>query len=323
MNYRRFGNTGVKVSELGFGCSRLAGTSVERKSKGEVLVTLREALDTGINFFDTADFYGQGRSERILGLALGRRRKDVIVATKAGYRLTASGGILAALKPYVRPVVSALVRMIPSVKRSVEQVTAGQMLQDFSPEYLANAIEGSLNRLSTDYIDLFQLHNPPTSVIQRPDFLKAVHAAKQTGKIRWWGISCRTTEDAALCLSLPGIDAIQLELNVVHNSAASSVIPRAFTRGVAIIAREPLASGALVSKGTESHERSIDPADPVQVALNAVLSVPGVSVAIVGMSSREHLRDNLRAANALPDSFRSQWDNTASRLARSSRAIQT
>jgi aryl-alcohol dehydrogenase-like predicted oxidoreductase len=287
MKYRRFGKTELMVSELGFGCSRLAGTSLERKNQREVLYTLAEAFDSGVNFYDTADAYGQGRSEEILGAAFRKRRTKVIIATKAGYRLSPLGGFAARLKPYARP----LLRAFPFLKERARQIRSSEIQQDFSSSYLATAIDQSLRRLRTDYIDLFQLHNPPASAIASGDFLSALEQAQAAGKIRWYGVSCSRVEDATPCFRYPGIAAIQVEMNLRQMRAADFVVPEARKRGISIIAREPYAGGAILGENSGPDARQLR----VQSSLQAILSVGGVSVVIPGMSSRPHLRENLRA----------------------------
>lgn len=297
MQYRPFGTTGLLVSEIGFGCLRLAGTSIERKDRKEVLKTLGEALDSGVNFFDTADMYGQGRSEELLGEALRGRRSGTIVATKAGYVLSRFGTFAAALKPYVRP----FVRALPSMNKSVAKVRSSAVAQDFSNQYLTTAIDCSLRRLRTDYIDLFQLHNPPASALESGEFCEAVEKAKAAGKIRWCGVSCRRPEDAELCFRYTGIAAVQIEINVLNLAAASTVVSNADAQHVAVIAREPLASGALLSSVADDRTTascSVSRNGTAETALQTVLRIGGVSVVIVGMSSRAHLRENLKALRA-------------------------
>jgi aryl-alcohol dehydrogenase-like predicted oxidoreductase len=294
MKYRRFGKMGLLVSEVGFGCLRLAGTSTDRKNKAEVLCTLSEALDSGVNFFDTADIYGQGRSEEILAQAIRGRRTKVIIATKAGYTLTRVGRAVAVLKPLVRP----LIRRLSPLRRSVSQLRASETHQDFSPQYLSAALDRSLVRLRTDYIDLFQLHNPPPSAIETGEFLEAVERARVQGKIKGYGISCRSIEDARLCFRHSDNAAVQVPISLQNMQAASLIAAEAQKHDVACIAREPFASGSLLSNAAESSSGLVSAGGPspptkAQVALDALLRVPGISVVIPGMSTRTHLRENI------------------------------
>lgn len=317
MNYRSFGKTSLRVSEIGFGCGRLGGT-IETKGGKEVLRTLLEAFDSGINFYDTADTYGQGRSERLLGQVFKYRRTAVIIATKAGYHLAAGASLGARLKPLVRP----LVRLMPSLRKSVQRARVAQRGQDFSSRYLREAIEGSLGRLQTDYLDLFQLHSPPSSIIEKGEFIETLEQAKSEGKIRWYGVSCRTIEDALLCLRQPGISSVQVAINLLEWKGVPALLARTEQEKIAVIARQPLASGFLARpasllkpehfpvdqkqfKGTLERAKDYQFLDApgartiAQAALRFVLQLPGVSVVIAGMRSRAHLKENL-AAPACP-----------------------
>jgi len=311
MEYRSFGDTSLRVSEIGFGCSRLGGT-VESKSDKEVISTLLEAFDRGINFYDTADIYGQGRSERLLGEAFRHQRTAVIIATKAGYCLTKAGGFGASLKPLLRP----LVRMMPDLRRSVHRARAAQKYQDFSPDHLRRAIDESLRRLRTDYIDVFQLHSPASPVIEAGEFIETLENARIQGKLRSYGVSCRSIEDAWLSLRYPGVSSVQIRINLLEFEGVSSFLAAAESRKVAVIARQPLASGFLarpaallkpvdLSVSEEEFKAKLAQAQAyqfldmgnrrttAQAALQFVLRLPWVSVVIVGMSSRNHLNENL------------------------------
>ncbi len=313
MNYRLFGNTPLKVSEVGFGCSQIGGT-VETKSDGQVVDTLLEALDEGINFYDTADLYAQGQSERLLGRAFRHKRDSVIIATKAGYRLTSAGALGARLKPIVRP----LVRALPWMKKSVRRARSAQIGQDFSPGYLRRAIDSSLARLQTDYVDIFQLHSPDSSTIEMGEFLETLETVKAQGKIRHYGVACRSVEDAFLCLRYPGICSVQIPINLFEFERASSFLTLAQELNIAVIARQALASGFLARPasllrpedfhvGEEEFRQKLAQAEAfqfldsrngrtlAQAALQFVLQLAGVSVVIVGMRSRAHLHENLVA----------------------------
>jgi aryl-alcohol dehydrogenase-like predicted oxidoreductase len=305
MDYRTFGNTSLRVSEIGLGCSQLGGTS---NSDKQVLSRLLEAFERGINFFDTADVYAQGRSERLLGQAFKRNRSNIIIATKAGYQLTAAGRFGAWLKPVLRPAL----RLASSLRRPVQGAGASLKRQTFSPEYLSRAIDGSLRRLQTDHLDIFQLHNPSRDVIATGEFIETLESAKSQGKIRWYGVSCRTVEDALLCLRYSGISTIQIPINFLQFDGVPSFLALAKRANVAVIARQPFASGFLARRDAhlESKHVSGDNVERAkafqflelknhrtiaQAALEFVLRLPGVSVVIAGMNSQEHLNENLAA----------------------------
>src|SRR5262245_48508486 len=155
---RPFGNTDLRVSEFGLGCARIGG--IFKREPGEFVKILSAALDSGINFFDTADVYSQGESETLIGRAFRHRRHEIVIATKAGYVLPSQRRVVARLKPLVRPVVAAL-RLS---RHHLPGAVRGSLAQDFSPAHLRKSLEGSLRRLRTDHVELFQLHSPPLNV---------------------------------------------------------------------------------------------------------------------------------------------------------------
>ncbi len=319
MEYRRFGATDLTVSEVGFGCAGL-GAVFSDVTKTEMLRTLHEARDAGVTFFDTADMYTQGESEKLLGEAFRRGREGVIIASKAGYALPAQRKAAARLKPLLRP----LVRRLGLKREHLPAAVRGSLSQDFSPGYILKAADGSLKRLKTDYLDLYQLHSPPTSVLEAGEVFGALDTLRSQGKIRYYGVSCETVEDALICLRYPGVSALQLRLNLLDQRVLDEAIPRAAERGVGVIARECYAGGLLARPidMTTLEEVMLDPAEREArsgelaaynrlaeqqacslpaLALRFVLGVDGVSVALLGMRTETHLRDNLRhlAAPAL------------------------
>jgi len=276
---RPFGTTGIVVSEVGFGTAGL-GALFGRHSQAEQLLTLHRALDLGMNFYDTSDMYCQGESERLIAAAFHRRRDQVVIATKVGYQLPPQRRLASTVKPLIRP----LVRRLGLKREQLPPGVRGSLSQNFSPQYILRAVEQSLKRLNTDYIDVYQLHSPPRLVLERADFLEPLDQLKRQGKIRCFGISCETTDDALICLRYPELSALQLRLNLLDQSALQQVIPAAAKRGLAIIARECFAGGHLFHAADSV---------PPQLALRFVLDVNEVSVAILGMSSEAHLMANL------------------------------
>jgi aryl-alcohol dehydrogenase-like predicted oxidoreductase len=310
VQYRKFGNTSLRVSDIGFGCSRLGD-----KSDKEAISTILSAFECGVNFFDTADVYGAGRSERLLSEAFRSKRAKVLIATKAGYRLTAAGGAVAKLKPFLQPLIPLLRR----TKARLKQTGNALREQDFSADYIQRAIDGSLRRLRTDYLDVFQLHNPPHQVIESGEFIQALEDAKAQGKIRHYGVSCRKVEDAALCLRHPGISSVQLPVNLLAFKEALPFLELAERGSIAVIAREPLASGYLAGPIISARTDDFSPAKQefnetteraqtyqflnkgndrtmAQAALRFVLELPAVSVVIAGMKTKKHLEENLAAS---------------------------
>jgi aryl-alcohol dehydrogenase-like predicted oxidoreductase len=317
MKYRSFGGTDLKVSALGLGTGRL-GVTLKQGTDRDTIGMLLEALDSGITFYDTADSYGQGKSEELIGLAFKGRRDQLVIASKTGYRLSSAAGLAARLKPVLRP----LLRSLKPLRRVAASARSSQMSQDFSPAHVNQAIEGSLRRLQTDHVDLYQLHSPPTAALRDGEVFAALEALRAAGKIRYYGVSCLTVEDAVLALKHPGVSAVQVTINLLEPQAIDTLLPLARERGVAVLARQPLAGGLLAQSESEilaqaavvdrdqlrqelraaaafgflaSGSRSL-----VQAAIQFVLGQDGVSVVLPGISSVGHLREAVGALEAPP-----------------------
>lgn len=314
MNSNPFGATGMSVSEIGFGGSRIGGVFADRNSGKEALNVLAKSLDAGVNFYDTSDVYAQGESEALIGTAFRGRRQQVILATKAGYCLPARGNIVRRIKPLVRPLVNAL-----GLKRSsLPAGAAGALSQNFSPAYLTNTLESSLKRLRTDYVDLYQLHSPGVQFMQSSSFgesLQALEKLKSQGKLRFYGIATEHPEDAKFCLSAPGISSVQLGFGLLDLDALEhGTLAAAQARGLAIIARGCF-GGGLLKDGLDEEQlkaatskwrhvlalRSLcgQLGRPVlDAAFQSCRSTPGIGVTLLGMRIESQLRDNLRYAQA-------------------------
>lgn len=307
MRLRAFGNTDLRVTELGLGCARIGGVF-----QGDTLGFTRliaMARDAGINFFDTADMYSQGESESLLGRAFQGQREQVVIATKAGYTLPGRRKIAAHLKPILRPLIQAL-----GVRRDRLPASArGVIAQDFSPTYLVRALEASLKRLRTDYVDLFQLHSPPTEVVERGEWEPTLEDLKRSGKIRYYGIACDTIETGLAALRFSGVSSLQFTFSLLEQKALEALLPEAQSRGVGGIAREVLGNGLLVK---ESHEIDLaaycSSAEELerrprqlaelraraaehnvrlpQMAMEFATQASGVSVALVGARTPQQLR---------------------------------
>ncbi|AFZ44030.1 aldo/keto reductase [Halothece sp. PCC 7418] len=295
MEYRPFGNTSLKASVIGLGCSRLGG-NLSQGNRKEAVKMLHFALDSGVNFYDTADSYGQGQSEILLGKTLKSHREQVILATKAGYFLSPLGKVAAKFKPIVKPVARSLraVKSSPGKANSLSNVRSSLLRQNFNQRYIIKAVEKSLKRLQTDYLDLFQLHSPPTDILQTTEIWQTLETLKQQGKIRYYGVSCDTVEDAFICLQQPNLSSLQLEINALKQDAITQILPLAKQNNVAIIARQPFASGQLSTKRRQEKRNLF------QTALQFVLQQEGVSVVIPGASSCQHLKSNLDSLKATP-----------------------
>lgn len=294
---KAFGSTGLSVSPIGVGCARIGG--VFQNDPAGFTKLLHGAVDLGVNFFDTADMYSQGESETILGRALKGRRDRVVIASKVGYVLPAQRRLAGRIKPLLRPLIRAL-----GIKRAhLPAAVRGAPSQNFTPTYIARALESSLRRLRTDRIDVLQLHSPPLSVIRRGDWSDVLDRLRREGKILHYGIACDTAEDAVAALELPGVAVVQVTVNLIERSAATA-IASARERGIAVIARECLANGLLAKEagGAETADparaRAIEAYRAIArehelelpaLALHYAMTVPGVSVALVGLRTPVHL----------------------------------
>src|ERR1700709_476333 len=189
------GKTGLRVSAIGLGCSRL-GSTLTDFSREAAIGLVHHALDRGVTLFDTADIYGQGDSERRLGAALRGHRQDVVLVSKAGQRFTAAQRIVSLAKGPIR----SKSRRLPALRNAVSAQRAKQLPRDYSPEHLRRALEGSLRRLGTEWIDIFLLHSPDAADVRQGHAFEMLERARGQGLIRHWGISCddRATAEAAL-----------------------------------------------------------------------------------------------------------------------------
>ncbi|HYL89992.1 MAG TPA: aldo/keto reductase, partial [Burkholderiales bacterium] len=290
MRQRQLGRSGVAVSEIGFGAWGIGGNKDGAVAYGptdeaQSLDALSAAFDAGINFFDTADLYGFGESERLIGKAFTGRRDRVVIASKGGM-----------LDPQGR--------------------------QDFTPAHLATSLEESLKRLRTDYVDLYQLHGP--GLDQVGALIGPMDALRREGKARAIGISLRAPEDGRRALDLYPFDAVQVNFNLLDQRAVDSgLMDLCRERGAGIIVRTPLCFGFLT--GGYSATQQYDASDhrsrwnveqrkvwasayelfsgikgrvdtPAQFALRFCLSFDAVSSVIPGMLTRAHVEENAAAS---------------------------
>jgi aryl-alcohol dehydrogenase-like predicted oxidoreductase len=211
MNYRELGRTGWKVSEISFGAWAI-GSSWGSVDDKESMAALRAALDQGVNFIDTADVYGTGRSERLIAELKRERKEEIVVATKAGRRLS----------PHTS--------------------------EGYNEKNLGGFIEDSLRNLQTDCLDLLQLHCPPTDVYYRPEVFDAMDRFVKAGKIRYYGVSVERVEEALKALEYPNVQTVQIIFNCFRQRPANLFFEHAKSRRVGILARVPLASGLLTGK---------------------------------------------------------------------------
>lgn len=305
MQYRKFGNTDLHVSEVGFGAWAIGGGAMI----GNTVIGWGDAddissekaiyasLDAGINFFDTADIYGLGHSEKLLGKTIGQR-KDTIIATKVG-----------------------------NVARQ------NQFTIDYSKKYILSACEQSLKRLKREVIDYYQLHTARLNHLQQGDCIEAVQELQQKGKIRFWGLSLNTFDplpEAEYLIKQNLGNGFQLVLNLL-NQRGLSLLDTAAEKGYGIIARMPLQFGLLTGKfdkgfsfAANDHRKkrltkevidactlALTPVwqlckkyncNKIQMALSYILSYPQVSTIIPGIRTTEHVSQNTQSLFSLfPD----------------------
>jgi aryl-alcohol dehydrogenase-like predicted oxidoreductase len=272
MEQRSFGR-GVHVSALGVGCARVGSIS-NPVSTREVSATLEAAIDAGVNLFDTADVYGQGDSERLLGRLRARYGDRMFVVTKVGLVCGRLANALRFAKPALRALVRARARTGDTVR--------GQMMRcDFTASYLRQAVEGSLRRLRTSALDGLLLHNPTPEALANPEIHELLHAFVQEGKAVNVGISANSVQDVEAALSIPAITMLQVPAIVAEGLTAASLSERLHQRGIALFVREILRRPDL-GKDSSSSPRE---------KLASALRHRSVTAAIVGVSTRSHLKE--------------------------------
>ncbi len=315
MRYRQFGKSGWRVSEIGFGGSRIGGLFAQDGGRLTSLRTLETAFDAGINFYDTADMYSQGQSEILVGKAFRKKRDKVLIATKGGYCLPGRQRLVQLIKPFAKPIVRAI-----GLRRSaIPAALSGGISQDFSPGYLRKAVEASLRRLQSDYIDLYQMHSPSREELcgtRLQDALGLLARLKAEGKIREYGIALDSAGDAAHCLGMEGIGSLQMPFGLMDPEALDGVFDEVSERQYGIITRGCFGGGMLKQSLTEADLRAIEPKServlqikrlaeqmqrsPLEAALQFSLSIEHISVTILGMRTPQHLAANLRYYAAKP-----------------------
>jgi len=287
------GKTGLRVSVIGLGTMVHAGHFGPMEDE-ESLGAIETALELGVNFIDTSDAYGAGYSETLLGNALKGRRDKVILATKGGNVMTGPN--------------------------------RGQRV--FEPDYIRRVMDESLQRLGTDYIDLYQLHNPTVEVIEKGEVWSVLERAKQAGKIRHYGVSINSMEEGIAAVKDGRAETIQVEYNLLAQEPAEKIFPLAEQANVGIIARVPLRRGILTGKMTladearfqgedvrarsfkgEAFAKELAKADQlrflvhgkvrtfVQAALAFCIAHPAVSITIPGARNSAQMGENAAGAD--------------------------
>ena len=297
MKRRTLGRTGIALSEIGFGTWGLGGDAYGPTDDAQSRATVRLAIERGINFFDTSDVYGNGHSETVLGEAVKGIREQVVIATKVG------------LLPH----------------------TGFFMPTNFNAEHITSALEGSLRRLQTDYVDLYQLHSPELSELRdAPEIVETLAALQGSGKIRAFGLSSRSPADALAALKLFEFPFVQVNYNLIdHRAVDDGVFAFAREHDIGIIARTPLCFGYLTGTLSADHQfagrdhRANWPVDQLrrwaaapglfnhlfgsergrtaaQLALQFCLSQTAVTTVIPGMLNQAEVEENAAAAALAP-----------------------
>lgn len=214
MKSRILGKSGTSISEVGLGCWQFGGDfgPIKEETAFEIM---QAAVDTGINFFDTADVYGAGRSEKLIGEFLRRSSEKIFVATKFGRNA----------------------KVYPD---------------RYSEDALRRAVDAALERLGQDAIDLLQLHCVPISLLRAGEVFDWLRRIQEEGLIRHFGASIETEEEGMLCLQQEGVVSLQVIVNIFRQRPLEQLLPAAKARGVGIIVRLPLASGLLSGRYTKN-----------------------------------------------------------------------
>jgi aryl-alcohol dehydrogenase-like predicted oxidoreductase len=221
MEQRGFGDTDLTASEIGFGTWALGSNwwGEVSEAEGERLIAL--ALELGITFFDTGDAYGRGANEELVGRALSAHREEVQIASKFGYDLAAGR----------------------------EQHSEGERPQRWDADFVRAALEGSLRRLATDHLDLYQLHNPRMDAIERDETFEALEALKAEGKIRHYGVALGPAigwrDEGVRAIETRDITSLQTVYNLLEQDPGRDFMAAAAEHGVGVMARVPTSSGLL------------------------------------------------------------------------------
>lgn len=299
MKYRQLGNTDLSISELSFGTWAIGGSWGEKDDK-QSLLALEKAIEAGVNFFDTADVYGDGHSEELLAQATKGREDDIYVASK-----------------FCR---------------------AGNLTDPttYNEETVRTYLENTLTRLKRERLDLYQIHCPPKEILEEGSVFRVLDKLQAEGKIRYYGVSVESIEEGLICLEQPNVRALQVIFNVLRQKPLDNLLPLAKQKGVGILARVPLASGLLTGKFTKEttfaeddhrkfnrHGEAFNVGETfggleltkgvdlvnkvswitegreslVQASLRWVLDQEEVSAVIPGFKNVKQVQENLRASN--------------------------
>ena len=303
MERRELGRTGWRISPVSFGAWGIGGDAWGSTDDDESMRVLHRAVDLGVNFIDTADVYGDGHSERLIAQLRRERSEEIIVATKAGRRLSA------------------------------------QVAADYNRKNLTAFVERSLANIDTAAIDLLQLHCPPSEAYEMPELFGILDDLVSAGKVRYYGVSVEKVDDALRAIEYDGVQSVQIIFNMFRLKPSERFFAAARARKVGILARVPLASGLLSGKlrpdskfadgdhrAFNRHGEAFDQGETfsgvdydialeaveklkplvphgatmAQLALRWILSFPEVTAAIPGAKKVTQVDENVRAADLPP-----------------------
>ncbi|SEA33763.1 Predicted oxidoreductase [Thalassobacillus cyri] len=308
MEYRKLGKTDMRISELSFGTWAIGGNWGDTNDE-EAMAGLEKAMAGGVNFFDTADVYGMGHSEKLLGKAT--KGRDVYIATK-----------------FCR-------------QGDIDDPAT------YSEKQVRSYLEESLRRLDREYVDLYQIHCPPLSIIKQGDVFKILEKLKAEGLIRSYGVSVESVEEGLYVMEHAKADVLQVIFNIFRQKPLEKLLPMAEEKGVGILARVPLASGLLTGKYEKNHSfheddhrhfnsegkafnigetfaglefnKGVELSDEIawiengrsnrtRAALKWILQQPGITAVIPGFRNVRQVEDNLAALD-VPDFTQDELDN--------------
>jgi aryl-alcohol dehydrogenase-like predicted oxidoreductase len=300
MRQRKLGNTGLTVSEIGMGTWELGGREWGDIGEVDAVDLLRYAFESGVTYYDTADQYGGGRAEQLLGEAFSALGDRVVIATKLGYELDSDGWIS---HGWERPSFNV------------------------SPDYIRRAVEGSLKRLKRDIIDIYQFHGPPPAS-EWDDAFGTMEELKAEGKIRFYGLCLGSEADALKAMTETNVSSLLLTYNILSQEMVTPVMETATEKGIAVVVRQPLSSGLLAGqlgpdtvfaendyRKTWSREKFLADLERVedvksiigskakslpQAALKFILAHPAVSCVIPGMMTPAQVDDGVATSGATP-----------------------
>ncbi|SDB80848.1 Predicted oxidoreductase [Pelagirhabdus alkalitolerans] len=302
MKYRTLGKTGYEISELSFGTWAIGGAWGQTNDQ-ESLRALEVAMDQGVNFFDTADVYGDGHSEELLAKATKGKEDEIYIASK----FCRAGDI--------------------------------HDPKNYSKEAVTNYLDNTLKRLERNTLDLYQIHCPPLEILKQGDVFNVLDDLKQEGKIRHYGVSVETIEEGLFCLENDNVSTLQVIFNMLRQKPLETLLPEAKKQNIGVIARVPLASGLLTGKFDKSHQFEEDDhrqfnhdgeafnvgetfgglpfekgvelsqalkwiteehGDMAQAALKWIMQQEGISTVIPGFKNVKQVKNNLGSTDVKP-----------------------